>query len=80
MNGCLLNNKFEGGGVEGPRSLMRDSTPLVEALRTSPKVAGSIPDILQATLCPWGRLSVEQKLGPEIFPGGKGGRCVGLTT
>jgi hypothetical protein len=36
--------------------------------------------ILQAALWPWDRLSLEQKWVPGILPGGKGGRCVGLTT
>jgi len=36
--------------------------------------------ILPATLQPWGSLSLLQKRVPGIFPGGKGGRCVGLTT
>jgi hypothetical protein len=31
-------------------------------------------------LWPWGRLSLWQKLVPGAFPGGKGGRCVRLTT
>ena len=35
--------------------------------------------ILPAALCPWGRLSLWQKWVSEIFPGGKGGRCVWLT-
>ena len=57
---------------------------------TNRKVAGSIPagvtgifhwhKILQIALWPWGRLSLEQKWVPVAFPGGKGGRCVRLTT
>ena len=36
--------------------------------------------ILPIALCPWGRLSLWQKWVPGAFPGGKGGRCVRLTT
>jgi hypothetical protein len=36
--------------------------------------------ILPAALWPRGTLSLQQKWVPGIFPGGKGGRCVGLTT
>jgi hypothetical protein len=36
--------------------------------------------VLLAALWPWGRLSLKQKWVPGIFPEGKGGRCVGLTT
>ena len=36
--------------------------------------------ILLATLWPWYWLSLLEKWTSGIFPGGKGGRCVGLTT
>jgi hypothetical protein len=36
--------------------------------------------ILPVALRPWGRLSFWQKWVPGVFPGGKGGRCVSLTT
>ena len=32
------------------------------------------------TLWPWGRLSFQQKGVPGAFPGGKGDRCIRLTT
>jgi hypothetical protein len=56
---------------------------------TRRKVAGFIPDgaigifrwqSFRALLWSWGRLSLEQKRVPGISPGGKDGRCVGLTT
>jgi len=57
---------------------------------TNRKVAGSIPadviwifhwhKILPIALWPWGRHRLQQKWVPGAFPGGKGGRCVRLTT
>jgi len=54
------------------------------------KVAGSIPagvigifhwhKILPIALWPRGRISLQQKWVPGAFPGGKGGRCVRLTS
>jgi len=35
---------------------------------------------LPITLWSWGRLSLQQKWAPGAFPGGKGDRCVRLTT
>ena len=36
--------------------------------------------ILVVALWPWVRLSLYQKWVPVVFPGGKGGRCIRLTT
>ena len=36
--------------------------------------------ILPVALCPWGGLILKQKWVPGVFHGGKGGRCVRLTT
>jgi hypothetical protein len=57
---------------------------------TNRKVAGSILagvsgffiDIksFRSHYVPWGRLSLQQKRVPGLYPGGKGGRCVRVTT
>ena len=68
-------------------------TAVAQCLRccaTNRKVAGSIPagvigsfpwhKTFPFALWPFGRLSLEQKWVPGIFPGCKGGRCLRLTT
>jgi hypothetical protein len=57
---------------------------------TNRKVAGSIPDVVTGFFSltesfrphygPGVDTAFQQKLIPGIFPGGKGGQCVGLTT
>jgi hypothetical protein len=40
----------------------------------------SVTYLLLVALWPWGRLNLKQKWVPDVFPGGKGGRCVRLST
>jgi len=82
-------NKFEW---KCPCTLFFGDTRWPSCLRhwaTSRKVAGSIPDGVigifhwhnpSAALWLWGRLSLWHKWVPDILLGGKGGRCIGLTT
>ena len=79
-----------GAGGEAPSALLvYTNFGFLPPVKTNRKVAGSIPagvngifhwhKILPIALSPWGRLSLEQKWVPGIFPGCKGGRCVRLT-
>jgi len=56
---------------------------------TSRKAVGSVPHVdtgifywhnPSASIWPWGQHSHKQIRVPAVFPGGKGGWCVGLTT
>ena len=92
---CILNLlQLNRGSFEIKHDyLMLLGTSVAQWLRccaTNRKVAGSIPagviaifhwhKILPIALCPWSRLSLWQKWVPGVFPGGKGRRCVRLTT
>ena len=52
----------------------------VQAGRSRLSLEFFIDLILPTALCPRGRLSLQQKWVPGIFRGGKGCRCVGLTS
>ena len=68
-----------------PRSTRNRGSTVVKVLCTNRKVAGSIPAggsgffIGVDSSCNINEYQ-EYFLGPGVFPGGKGGRCVGLTT
>ena len=76
-----------------PKILIQWRTAVAQSLRccaTNRKAAGSIParvigifhwhKILPIALWLWGRLSLQQKWVPGVFPEGKSGRFVRLTT
>jgi hypothetical protein len=61
-----------GWGTALQTGRLRDRFPMVS-------MEIFIDIILLVALWPWGRLSLQQKWVPGIFPGGEGGQCVGLT-
>jgi len=74
-------------------TVKNSGTPVAQWLRccaTNRKIADSIPagvsgifhwcKVLPIVLWSWGRLILQRKWVPGAFPGGKGGRCVRLTT
>jgi hypothetical protein len=80
---CLYKYRFfatawDRGAAVGWGTALQDGRPRVQFPMVS--VEFFIDIILPAELRPCGRPRLWQKKVPGIFPGGKGGRCVGLTT
>jgi hypothetical protein len=85
---CTPSNTSRGTHISSLSVVNRRWRCWLSLYVTSREVAGSIPhgDLENfqlhnpAALWPWGRLRLLQKWIRGIFHGGKGGRCVGLTT
>jgi len=73
---CLMTMGERGGAVGW------DTAPQTTGLRARFSMVSLeffIDINLPAAIWPWSRLSLQQKWVPEIFPGVKGGRYIGLT-
>jgi hypothetical protein len=81
---CLLDNKRCSCAHKiFNTTIPQSGTAVAQWLKccaTIRKGAGSWHKILSIALWPWGGLSLWQKWVPGVFPGGKGCRCVRLTT
>jgi hypothetical protein len=65
-------------GAVGWGTALQDRRPQVRFPMVSLEFSFDI--ISPAALWPWDGLSLWQKWVPGIFSGGKGGRCIGMTT